>query len=94
MEPTLPRLTFCLLTFGSLAASPPAQPPPERSPGRVERLVSDLDHDRFQVREAATAELKRLGYEANAIRVGFIHYNTADEVDRFVSGLASAAGAS
>jgi cysteine desulfurase family protein (TIGR01976 family) len=33
---------------------------------------------------------KRLGYEQDAIRVGFIHYNTADEVDRFVAGLASA----
>ena len=33
---------------------------------------------------------KRLGYEDQAIRVGFIHYNTADEVDRFVKGLESA----
>jgi cysteine desulfurase family protein (TIGR01976 family) len=30
---------------------------------------------------------KRLGYEKDAIRVGFIHYNTADEIDRFVAGL-------
>ena len=28
---------------------------------------------------------RRLGYEDNAIRVGFIHYNTAEEVDRFVA---------
>ena len=33
---------------------------------------------------------QRLGYEADAIRVGFIHYNTADEVDRLVSELAAA----
>jgi selenocysteine lyase/cysteine desulfurase len=33
---------------------------------------------------------KRLGYDDYAIRVGFIHYNTADEVDRFVAGLDSA----
>jgi selenocysteine lyase/cysteine desulfurase len=33
---------------------------------------------------------KRLGYADQAIRVGFIHYNTADEVDRFVAGLESA----
>jgi selenocysteine lyase/cysteine desulfurase len=33
---------------------------------------------------------KRLGYDHYAIRVGFIHYNTADEVDRFVAGLGSA----
>lgn len=36
---------------------------------------------------------KRLGYEDQAIRVGFIHYNTIDEVDRFVSGLESARAA-
>ncbi len=35
---------------------------------------------------------KRLGYDDSAIRVGFIHYNTADEVDRFVAGLESARG--
>jgi selenocysteine lyase/cysteine desulfurase len=33
---------------------------------------------------------KRLGYDDQAIRVGFIHYNTVDEVDRFVEGLESA----
>src|SRR3984957_14082433 len=33
---------------------------------------------------------KRLGYDDYAIRVGFIHYNTADEIDRFVAGLQSA----
>jgi cysteine desulfurase family protein (TIGR01976 family) len=33
---------------------------------------------------------KRLGYEHQAIRIGFIHYNTADEVDRLLAGLESA----
>jgi cysteine desulfurase family protein (TIGR01976 family) len=33
---------------------------------------------------------KKLGYPDQAIRVGFIHYNTADEVDRFVAGLLGA----
>jgi cysteine desulfurase family protein (TIGR01976 family) len=32
---------------------------------------------------------RRLGYEGAAIRVGFIHYNTTQEVDRFVSELAA-----
>ena len=32
---------------------------------------------------------KRLGYEQDAIRIGLIHYNTADEVDRLVAGLES-----
>jgi cysteine desulfurase family protein (TIGR01976 family) len=34
---------------------------------------------------------KRLGYEKDAIRLGFIHYNTADEVDRLVAALAGCA---
>jgi selenocysteine lyase/cysteine desulfurase len=33
---------------------------------------------------------KKLGYSDQAIRIGFIHYNSADEVDRLVSGLESA----
>jgi cysteine desulfurase family protein (TIGR01976 family) len=35
---------------------------------------------------------KRLGYEDQAIRIGFIHYNTAEEIDRLVAGLESARG--
>ncbi len=34
---------------------------------------------------------RRLGYEGDAVRVGFIHYNTPEEVDRFVEGLADCA---
>jgi cysteine desulfurase family protein (TIGR01976 family) len=33
---------------------------------------------------------KRLGYDDQAIRIGFIHYNTAAEVDRLIAGLQSA----
>jgi cysteine desulfurase family protein (TIGR01976 family) len=32
---------------------------------------------------------ERLGYDADAIRIGFIHYNTVEEVDRLVSELAA-----
>jgi cysteine desulfurase family protein (TIGR01976 family) len=34
---------------------------------------------------------QRLGYDGDAIRIGFIHYNTAEEVDRLVSELAACA---
>jgi cysteine desulfurase family protein (TIGR01976 family) len=34
---------------------------------------------------------RRLGYEGYAVRIGFIHYNTAEEVDRLVSELAECA---
>jgi selenocysteine lyase/cysteine desulfurase len=30
---------------------------------------------------------EKLAYPGNAVRVGFIHYNTVDEVDGFVSEL-------
>jgi cysteine desulfurase family protein (TIGR01976 family) len=30
---------------------------------------------------------KRLGYEDQAVRLGFIHYNTVDEVDRLIAAL-------
>jgi cysteine desulfurase family protein (TIGR01976 family) len=33
---------------------------------------------------------RRLGYEDAAVRIGFIHYNTAEEVDRLVAALTSA----
>jgi selenocysteine lyase/cysteine desulfurase len=33
---------------------------------------------------------RRLGYEAQSVRIGFIHYNTTDEVDRLVAGLEAA----
>jgi cysteine desulfurase family protein (TIGR01976 family) len=33
---------------------------------------------------------KRLGYSDAAVRIGFIHYNTADEVDRLIGALESA----
>ena len=33
--------------------------------------------------------MKRLGLgEAGAVRAGFVHYNTTDEVDRLLAGLA------
>ena len=35
---------------------------------------------------------RRLGYENQAIRIGFIHYNTVEEVDRLLAGLDSARG--
>jgi selenocysteine lyase/cysteine desulfurase len=33
---------------------------------------------------------KRLGYADGAVRIGFIHYNTAEEVDRLIDALESA----
>jgi cysteine desulfurase family protein (TIGR01976 family) len=33
---------------------------------------------------------RRLGYDDKSVRIGFIHYNTADEVDRLVQALSEA----
>jgi selenocysteine lyase/cysteine desulfurase len=30
---------------------------------------------------------QRLGYAGKSVRIGFIHYNTADEVDRLITAL-------
>jgi selenocysteine lyase/cysteine desulfurase len=34
---------------------------------------------------------QRLGYEQDAVRLGFAHYNTAEEVDRLLAALSGAA---
>jgi selenocysteine lyase/cysteine desulfurase len=35
---------------------------------------------------------KRLGYEDKSVRIGFIHYNTEEEVDRLLEALAGMRG--
>jgi cysteine desulfurase family protein (TIGR01976 family) len=40
----------------------------------------------------AVEVMKRLGLPEGAVRVGIVHYNTADEVDRLLSALESVAG--
>ena len=35
---------------------------------------------------------RRLGYADKSVRIGFIHYNTEDEVDRLLEGLAGMRG--
>jgi cysteine desulfurase family protein (TIGR01976 family) len=36
---------------------------------------------------------RRLGYDQQAVRIGFIHYNTVEEVDRLLAGLQTCADA-
>ena len=35
---------------------------------------------------------QRLGYAGKSVRIGFIHYNTADEVDRLIAALEATRG--
>jgi hypothetical protein len=62
--------------LGSLAAAPEQavpflqarlRPAPSVESSRLVRLVADLDHDRFEVRRQATAELEQLGELAEPI---------------------------
>ena len=58
---------------------------------QVVKQLADLDigvwaHDSWYALEL----YPQLGYEGQAIRIGFIHYNTIEEVERLLAGLASA----
>ena len=84
----LPTLEGRVPTFLLNVDGVPAQ---ELAPALAERGIGVWAHDSWY----SLNLYKRLGYEDNAIRVGFIHYNTAEEVDRFVAELTAAgAGAS
>jgi cysteine desulfurase family protein (TIGR01976 family) len=84
----LPTLEGRVPTFLLNVDGVPAQ---ELAPALAERGIGVWAHDSWY----SLNLYKRLGYDDNAIRVGFIHYNTAEEVDRFVAELTAAgAGAS
>jgi len=52
----------------------------------AERRIGTWAHDSWY----ALGLYRRLGYEDQAVRIGFVHYNTAEEVDRLLAGLESA----
>jgi cysteine desulfurase family protein (TIGR01976 family) len=52
----------------------------------AERQIGVWAHDSWY----SLGLYKRLGYDRDAIRIGFIHYNTTDEVDRLVAALEAA----
>ena len=56
--------------------------------GLAEREIGVWAHDSWY----SLNLYKRLGYEQDAVRIGFIHYNTAEEVDRLVAALEAARG--
>ncbi len=49
----------------------------------AERQIGVWAHDSWY----SLGLYKRLGYEQDAVRIGFVHYNTAEEVDRLVAAL-------
>jgi selenocysteine lyase/cysteine desulfurase len=50
----------------------------------AERNVAVWDGDYY-----AVEVMKRLGLDHGAVRAGFVHYNTADEIDRLLAGLSA-----
>jgi len=62
---------------------------PGRSPDEVASLLAEREIAVWAGNYYAVEVMKRLGLPDGAVRVGFLHYNTTDEVDRLLAELAS-----
>ena len=60
---------------------------PERAPHDVAAELAGRDIAVWAGNYYALEVMERLGLPTGAVRVGFVHYNTADEVDRVVAEL-------
>jgi selenocysteine lyase/cysteine desulfurase len=58
-----------------------------RSPQAVAEHLGERDLAVWHGNYYALEVMRRLGLEAGAVRVGIVHYNTADEVDRLLAEL-------
>ena len=61
----------------------------EIPPGDAAALLGELGFALWHGDYYAVEIMRRLGLQAGALRVGIVHYNTADEVDRLLEALAS-----
>jgi len=59
-----------------------------RSPRSVAEYLGEHDIAVWEGNYYAVEVMKRLGLTDGAVRVGIVHYNTADEVDRLLDELA------
>jgi selenocysteine lyase/cysteine desulfurase len=57
------------------------------SPRAVAEHLGERDIAVWDGNYYAVEVMKRLGLEDGAVRVGFVHYNTMDEVDRLLQEL-------
>jgi cysteine desulfurase family protein (TIGR01976 family) len=62
-----------------------------RSAEEVARFLADRDIAVWHGDYYAVETMKHLGLEDGAVRAGIVHYNTEDEVDRLLDGLAALA---
>jgi selenocysteine lyase/cysteine desulfurase len=63
-------------------------PAPEVAVRLAEQSIGVWAHDSWY----SLSLYRRLGYDDQAVRLGFIHYNTTDEVDRLVAALGALPG--
>ena len=59
-----------------------------RSPESVATSLAERDLAVWHGDYYAVETMRHLGLEDGAVRAGIVHYNTADEVDRLLDGLA------
>ena len=64
---------------------------PRRSPESVAIALAERDLAVWHGNYYALATMEYLGLEDGAVRAGMVHYNTEDEVDRLLAGLAELA---
>ncbi len=64
---------------------------PRRSPDSVAMALAERDLAVWHGNYYALAIMEYLGLEDGAVRAGMVHYNTEDEVDRLLAGLAELA---
>jgi len=72
-------IVFSLPLVAASSGMSAAEPAPEKLAARIERLIEQLDDNQFKVREAATAELLRIGVPAMpALRRAFAESSSAE----------------
>jgi len=64
---------------------------PGRSPEEVATFLAERDIAVWHGNYYAVETMRYLGLEDGAVRAGIVHYNTEDEVDRLLAGLAELA---
>ena len=58
------------------------------APGEASRRLGERDIAVWHGNYYAVEVMKRLQLDEGAVRAGFVHYNTHDEVDRLLTALA------
>jgi cysteine desulfurase family protein (TIGR01976 family) len=84
---------YCLHGLPSMEGRTPtfALTHPERSPEELAARLADRDIAAWPGNYYALEIMERLGLTDGCLRIGIVHYNTAEEVDRLLAALAELA---